>query len=168
MRPINCLVTDIQNIFFFVCSAEERNTYRLGTTWGVNDEKFFICGWTIPKLNLSVRLYSISHFGFIFKSCNFPTCTWCFIFLASLPRVIYFADSLWKSCNNSRISFRPPIKCQKHKYTVILDTLIWIYPQNWQPAQTRIRYASTCLKEGKFLNCLHNVLIWMLVSVYHG
>ncbi len=32
-----------------LCLAEHRNSYRFGTTWGwVNDDKFFIFGWTIP------------------------------------------------------------------------------------------------------------------------
>ncbi len=32
-----------------LCSAEQRNSYRLGTTWGwVNDDRIFIFGWTIP------------------------------------------------------------------------------------------------------------------------
>ncbi len=32
-----------------LCSAEQRNSYRFGTTWGwVNDDRIFIFGWTIP------------------------------------------------------------------------------------------------------------------------
>jgi len=32
-----------------LCSTEERNSYRFGTTWGwVNDDRIFIFGWTIP------------------------------------------------------------------------------------------------------------------------
>ncbi len=32
-----------------LCSAEQRNAYRFGTTWGwVNDDRIFIFGWTIP------------------------------------------------------------------------------------------------------------------------
>ncbi len=39
-----------------LCSAEQRNSYRFGTTWGwVNDDRIFIFGWTIP----------LSHFHFI-------------------------------------------------------------------------------------------------------
>ncbi len=31
-----------------LCSAEQRNSYRFGTTWGwVNDDRIFIFGWTI-------------------------------------------------------------------------------------------------------------------------
>ncbi len=37
-----------------LCSAEQRNSYRFGTTWGwVNDDRIFIFGWTIP-LNRTV------------------------------------------------------------------------------------------------------------------
>ncbi len=37
-----------------LCSAEQRHSYRFGTTWGwVNDDRIFIFGWTIP---LSVSL----------------------------------------------------------------------------------------------------------------
>ncbi len=32
-----------------LCSAEQRNSYRFGNTWGlVNDDRIFIFGWTIP------------------------------------------------------------------------------------------------------------------------
>ncbi len=32
-----------------LCLAEQRNSYRFGTTWGwVNDDRIFIFGWTIP------------------------------------------------------------------------------------------------------------------------
>ncbi len=32
-----------------LCSAEQRNSYRFGPTWGwVNDDRIFIFGWTIP------------------------------------------------------------------------------------------------------------------------
>ncbi len=32
-----------------LCSAEQRNSYRFGTTWGwVNDDRIFIFGWIIP------------------------------------------------------------------------------------------------------------------------
>ncbi len=32
-----------------LCSAEQINSYRCGTTWGwVNDDTIFIFGWTIP------------------------------------------------------------------------------------------------------------------------
>ncbi len=32
-----------------LCSAEQRHSYRFGTTWGwVNDERIFIFGWTVP------------------------------------------------------------------------------------------------------------------------
>ncbi len=38
-----------------LCSAEQRNSYKFGTTWGwVNDDRIFIFGWTIP---LSVHVY---------------------------------------------------------------------------------------------------------------
>ncbi len=32
-----------------LCSAEQRHSYRFGTTWGwVNDDRIFIFGWSIP------------------------------------------------------------------------------------------------------------------------
>jgi len=35
--------------YVILCSAEERNSYRFGTTWvWVNDDIIFILGWTIP------------------------------------------------------------------------------------------------------------------------
>ncbi len=37
-----------------LCSAEQRRSYRFGTTWGsVNDDRIFIFGWTIPLMNRS-------------------------------------------------------------------------------------------------------------------
>ncbi len=36
-----------------LCSAEQRHSYRFGTTWGwVNDDRIFIFGWTIPLMVL--------------------------------------------------------------------------------------------------------------------
>ncbi len=38
-----------------LCSAEQRHSYRFGTTWGwVNDDRIFIFGWTIP-LNMNLN-----------------------------------------------------------------------------------------------------------------
>ncbi len=31
-----------------LCSAEQRHSYRFGTTWGWANDKVFISGWTIP------------------------------------------------------------------------------------------------------------------------
>ncbi len=31
-----------------LCSAEQRNSYRFGTTWGWVNDRIFIFGWTIP------------------------------------------------------------------------------------------------------------------------
>ncbi len=40
-----------------LCSAEQRKSYRFGTTWGwVNDDRIFIFGWTIPLSALSVYI----------------------------------------------------------------------------------------------------------------
>ncbi len=37
-----------------LCSAEQRHSYRFGTTWGwVNDDRIFIFGWTIPLMFMS-------------------------------------------------------------------------------------------------------------------
>ncbi len=34
-----------------LCSAEQRHSYRFGSTWGrVNDDRIFIFGWTIPLM----------------------------------------------------------------------------------------------------------------------
>ncbi len=34
-----------------LCSAEQINLYRFGTTWGwVNDDRIFVFGWTIPLI----------------------------------------------------------------------------------------------------------------------
>ncbi len=55
-----------------LCSAEQRHSYRFGTTWGwVNDDSIFIFGWTIP---LSIKYQHsyvacwgkvLLHFGFV-------------------------------------------------------------------------------------------------------
>ncbi len=38
-----------------LCSAEQRNSYRFGTTWGwVNDDRIFIFGWTIPLNDMTL------------------------------------------------------------------------------------------------------------------
>ncbi len=35
-----------------LCSAEQRHSYRFGTTWGwVYDDRIFIFGWTIPLID---------------------------------------------------------------------------------------------------------------------
>ncbi len=42
-----------------LCSAEQRNSYRFGTTWGwVNADRIFIFGWTIPLRHIhEVKLF---------------------------------------------------------------------------------------------------------------
>ncbi len=44
-----------------LCSAEQRNSYRFGTTWGwVNDDRIFIFGRTIPlMMNVNPHMCSI-------------------------------------------------------------------------------------------------------------
>ncbi len=44
-----------------LCSAEQRHSYRFGTTWGwVNDDRILIFGWTIP-----LNLCCLFHFCFM-------------------------------------------------------------------------------------------------------
>ncbi len=60
MRTNNCLVTHIIQ-YTILCSAEERNSYRFGTTLGwVNDDSIFIFGWTIPltKYTCKAKTYT--------------------------------------------------------------------------------------------------------------
>ncbi len=54
-------VNDAPELLFFphsseylpLCSAEQRHSYRFGTTWGwVKDDSIFIFGWTIPLVNM--------------------------------------------------------------------------------------------------------------------
>ncbi len=41
-----------------LCSAEQRNSYSFGTTWGwVNDDRIFIFGWTIPLIILPNKAF---------------------------------------------------------------------------------------------------------------
>ncbi len=57
-----CPKTAWLQTFFKISSAEQRNSYRFGTTWGwVNDDRIFIFGWTIPlSVNFS-KLRFIHH-----------------------------------------------------------------------------------------------------------
>ncbi len=49
-----------------LCSAEQRNSYRFGTTWGwVNDDWIFIFRWTIP---LKGSYDVISSFPFLLQA----------------------------------------------------------------------------------------------------
>ncbi len=48
MMPQNCCFPHSSE-YLSLCSAEQRHSYRFGTTWGwVNDDRIFIFGWTIP------------------------------------------------------------------------------------------------------------------------
>ncbi len=41
----------LSSAYLPLCSAEQRHSYRFGTTWGwVNDDTIFIFGWTIPLI----------------------------------------------------------------------------------------------------------------------
>ncbi len=40
-----------------LCSAEQRHSYRFGTTWGWVNDRIFIFGWTIP-LRMSKSVFS--------------------------------------------------------------------------------------------------------------
>ncbi len=56
-----------------LCSAEQRNSYRFGTTWGgVNDDRIFIFGWTIPLI-LCVVTWMIYCFLFC-DGCSWVPC----------------------------------------------------------------------------------------------
>ncbi len=45
-----------------LCSAEQRHSYRIGTTWGwVNDDRIFIFGWTIPLTGVNMKLNTNLH-----------------------------------------------------------------------------------------------------------
>ncbi len=45
-----------------LCSAEQRNSYRFGTTRGwVNDDRIFIFGWTIPLMHLADTLSNMTY-----------------------------------------------------------------------------------------------------------
>ncbi len=45
--------------YLHLCSAEQRHSYRFGTTWGwVNDDRIFIFGWTVP-LSCKPMLYAL-------------------------------------------------------------------------------------------------------------
>ncbi len=42
-----------------LCLAEQRNSYRFGTTWGwVNDDRIFIFGWTIPLMSCCAAFWN--------------------------------------------------------------------------------------------------------------
>ncbi len=64
-----------------LCSAEQRHSYRFGTTWGrVNDDRFF--GWTIPLIiyiSLLLLFFILGKFCFFF-------CTFLFLFSFHLYR----------------------------------------------------------------------------------
>ncbi len=56
-----------------LCSAEQRNSYRFGTTWGwVNYDIIFIFGWTIPLSlnNISDQTYCINSLNLTFISIS--------------------------------------------------------------------------------------------------
>ncbi len=56
MVPQNSLITN----FLPLCSAEQRNSFRFGSTWGWVNDRIFIFGWTIP---LTVQIFmNISQF----------------------------------------------------------------------------------------------------------
>jgi len=58
--------------YLCLCSAEQRNLYRFGTTWGgLNDDRIFIFGWTIP---LSEKQVS-GCFNYIFLIQFFSKCS---------------------------------------------------------------------------------------------
>ncbi len=43
------LVYTLSSKYLPLCSTEQRNSHRFGTSWGwVNDDRMFIFGWTIP------------------------------------------------------------------------------------------------------------------------
>ncbi len=44
-----------------LCSAEQRHSYRFGTTWGwVNDDRIFIFGWTVPLIHILIYIWFTS------------------------------------------------------------------------------------------------------------
>ncbi len=50
MGTVNCLISQILQNICFQCSAEDRKSYRLGTTWGLLNDSVFIFVCTIPLI----------------------------------------------------------------------------------------------------------------------
>ncbi len=86
-----------------LCSAEQRNSYRFGTTWGwVNDDRIFIFGWTIPLSRHFGDLYFtgviIFQPTFYFYSLHFHAiiCTFYSLHFKKKPRYSHFGlFSFW-------------------------------------------------------------------------
>ncbi len=68
--------------YFPLCSAEQRHSYRFGTTWGwVNDDRFFIFGWTIPlKLVLWSRV-TYMPWATEYTACWVKCVLWCIVWI---------------------------------------------------------------------------------------
>ncbi len=45
----------ICHFYLPLCSAEQRHSYRFGTTWGRVNDRIFIFGWTIPLSSVVIR-----------------------------------------------------------------------------------------------------------------
>ncbi len=61
-----------------LCSAEQRHSYRFGTTWGwVNDDSIFIFGWTIPLTSSKVtgKTLILQKISVLNKWCSFELCS---------------------------------------------------------------------------------------------
>ncbi len=68
-----------------LCLAEQRNSYRFGTTWGwVNDDRIFIFGWTIPlslawvyallkntSVSISEDIYTVWWINLLYLDCTY-------------------------------------------------------------------------------------------------
>ncbi len=55
--------------YLHLCSAEQRHSYRFGTSWGwVNDDRIFIFGWAIPLNHWSQTQFLEGHSSAQFSS----------------------------------------------------------------------------------------------------
>ncbi len=75
-----------------LCSAEQRHSFRFGTTWGwVNDDSIFIFGWTIP---LSRTGIFCSNSQKLYGS-KFPI-----FFMPNIIRILSKDHVSWRYCVN--------------------------------------------------------------------
>ncbi len=87
---------------YLLCSAEERNSYRFGITWGWVNDCIFIFGWTMPLNWLRLKYFDTKYDAIFINPMKYKL--QCFI----------FKIRIWNRCKINTAHPWPLLQSQCH------------------------------------------------------
>jgi len=106
------MVPKFQSFFkISLCSAEEKNSYRVATTWGwVSDDRIFIFGWSIPLKLCNRYKFAYAHIHFALAERAIQMLFWLAVFLLLFFFYLFFY--FVRSCSSVASGVYRQIACR--------------------------------------------------------